>query len=63
MSSVSIETLMRGYAALAARDEDALMSCLAEDVELQTLTGFLAIHCADREQALKAARSARRTNV
>jgi ketosteroid isomerase-like protein len=131
MSSVSIETLTKGYAALAARDEEALMSCLAEDVELQTLTGAYrghegirqwiadmddgwhpweltvegieevgervvveatltghssvndipmshpfwivwevrdgraarAIHCADGEQALMAARSARRTNV
>jgi ketosteroid isomerase-like protein len=131
MSSVSIETLTKGYAALAARDEETLMSCLAEDVELQTLTGSyrghegirrwiadmdegwhpweltiegieevgervvveatltghssvndipmshpfwivwevrdgraaLAIHCADREQALAAAGSTRRTNV
>jgi ketosteroid isomerase-like protein len=131
MGSASIDTLTKGYAALAARDDQGLMACLAQDVELRTLTGSYsgydgvrqwiadmdegwsswqltigeieevggrvlveatlagessrigismshrfwivwevrdgravrAIHCADREQALMAARSARRTNV
>src|ERR1700730_15567789 len=39
MGSVSIDTLARGYAALAARDDERLMACLAEDIELRTLTG------------------------
>ena len=39
MGSVGIETLTNGYAALAARDDPRLMACLAEDVELRTLTG------------------------
>jgi ketosteroid isomerase-like protein len=39
MDSVSIQTLTTGYTALAARDEGRLMECLAEDVELRTLTG------------------------
>lgn len=39
MSSASIDTLSNGYAALAARDEQRLMDCLTEDVELHTLTG------------------------
>jgi ketosteroid isomerase-like protein len=39
MSSVGIETLTNGYEALAARDDERLMSCLAEDIELHTLTG------------------------
>jgi ketosteroid isomerase-like protein len=39
MSSVSIETLTFGYAALAVRDDERLMDCLADDVELHTLTG------------------------
>lgn len=39
MDSRSIDTLTKGYAALAARDQDGLMECLAEDVELRTLTG------------------------
>jgi ketosteroid isomerase-like protein len=39
MSSVSIHTLTNGYTALAARDDERLMECLAEDVELRTFTG------------------------
>jgi ketosteroid isomerase-like protein len=39
VNSVSIETLTNGYTALAARDEERLMECLADDVELRTLTG------------------------
>jgi ketosteroid isomerase-like protein len=39
MGSAGIDTLTKGYAALAARDDEGLMACLAEDVELRTLTG------------------------
>jgi ketosteroid isomerase-like protein len=39
MGSASIDTLTKGYAALAARDDQGLMACLAQDVELRTLTG------------------------
>jgi ketosteroid isomerase-like protein len=39
MGSASIDTLRKGYAALAARDDEGLMACLAEHVELRTLTG------------------------
>jgi ketosteroid isomerase-like protein len=39
MGSSSIDTLTKGYAALAARDDEGLMACLAENVELRTLTG------------------------
>jgi ketosteroid isomerase-like protein len=39
MGSSSIDTLTKGYAALAARDDEGLMDCLAENVELRTLTG------------------------
>ncbi len=44
MSSAGIETLRNGYMALAARDEDRLMDCLADDVELRTLTGSFRGH-------------------
>jgi ketosteroid isomerase-like protein len=33
------QTLRKGYGALATRDDERLMSCLAEHVELSTLTG------------------------
>jgi ketosteroid isomerase-like protein len=39
MGSASIDTLTKGYAALAVRDDEGLMACLAQDVELRTLTG------------------------
>jgi ketosteroid isomerase-like protein len=39
MGSASIDTLTEGYAALATRDDEGLMACLAQDVELRTLTG------------------------
>jgi ketosteroid isomerase-like protein len=38
-TSVSIQTLTDGYAALAARADERLLACLAEDVELRTFTG------------------------
>ncbi len=38
------QTLRDGYAALAERDDERLMSCLADDVELETLTGLYRGH-------------------
>jgi len=53
MDSVSIETLTSGYTALAARDDGRLMECLAEDVELRTLTGSYRGHEGIRQWILE----------
>ncbi len=53
MGSVSIDTLTTGYTALAARDDGRLMECLAEDVELRTLTGSYRGHEGIRQWILE----------
>ncbi|HWX97418.1 MAG TPA: nuclear transport factor 2 family protein [Solirubrobacteraceae bacterium] len=49
ITSVGVLTLADGYTALAARDEERLMACLAEDVELRTMTGSYRGHAGVRQ--------------